>query len=312
MSAIRGQTASLLLDRIPENERLKVVRDVTKSLDAKSSNADIGFAATLWRLNPDQEAKETLLDHLQKQVENGSDQVSAVPDLEQDVLARVIEFIAQSRSSVGSQNSEWFGVPLLNPNSQEQTNGTVINENVGSPSAVDHIVNCLRFTSRLVSSDLPDLYARRLFNSCLILVGAAEKTVSSCAQEVLYALLAVRPQFTADEQEALWQRIQDLTTSADSSFKTIGFSLWLRWNIGQQIDASILCLEAYWNLIVDGLRNGDAERRKSALQILRSSIDTSLRDASMVSMVTTGSESTTPSKSFTVHSIPLLRCGTSC
>ncbi|KJY00106.1 hypothetical protein TI39_contig342g00011 [Zymoseptoria brevis] len=293
MTGLRGKTASLLLDRIPEDQRPEVVRDVTSSLGPKSSNADVGFAAALLKLQPEERSRSLLLDHLQSQVENGCDLVADAPELEQEVLVRVIQSIAQSCSS-GDKGSTENGVPVLDLGRQIRTNGTTNDTSVPS-AAADRITNCLRFASRRLSVELAEATTHELLSSCLELVASAEKSVASSAQEALHALLAVRLPVSAEEQQMLWERIRHLSDSNDASQKTIGYSLWLRWTIGQPLANHILSQQTYWNLIVEVLRNGDSEKRKCGLQILRSSVDTASREPSLLSMVSSRSDLNTSS-----------------
>jgi tRNA guanosine-2'-O-methyltransferase len=291
MSALRGETASLLLDHIPENERLNVVRHVTKSLDPKSSNADVQFAAVLWKLQPDEVARETLLGHLQQQVENGSDQVASVPDLEDKVLSRIIFTIARLSSRLSSRRD---GSQGDSAHELGQTNGTTDDETDGTPDAVIRIVNCLQYASRMASTELSETSARQLLEACLSLLVATQENVASSAQECLYALLTIRPRLSAAEQDHLWEQIQSLASSSHVGSKTIGFSLWLRWTLGQQVDESILSQSAWWDLIVEGLTNGDSERRKSSLQVLRSSVEVSARSPSLLPMIAARTDTNIP------------------
>lgn len=301
MSALRAKTASLLLGRISEQDRITVIRDVTRSLDELSSNADIGLAAALWKLEPDQETQNELVSHLRRMVErNDSDRVAAIcrdhEELEGELLSNAIPRMAEAADLLRRSAQRSIIVPWLetDPKSNEHRNLEETSSDEALSSTTEQARQLLAFFNRIMFRNVDAAQATSLLQSCLVLVGAADKKLSQVARETLFSLFSLPQTFDAREQERIWKRIESLVTFEDAYYKSLGFSLWLRWLSDQRVEPSILKEQTYWDLIVDGLRKGDSERRKSALQILRASINASLADPLLTSMIAAGSQSASP------------------
>lgn len=298
MSALRAKTTSLLLDRIPEQDRVAFVRDVTRSLDDSSSNADIGLAAALWRLVPDPETRSGLVSHLRQMVEqNDSDRVAAIckdhSELEHELLLNAIPRIEDATSLLQRNARLSIVVPVME---SAQTSADEHIEESTINTATEQTKQLLGFLNRVISRSIQPVQAIPLLRSCLVLVGAADKALSQVAREALFSLIALPHTLALTDQETIWKRIESLVTFEDTYYKSLGFSLWLRWLLEQPVESSILQSPTYWDLVVDGLRRGDSERRKSALQILRASINASLVDSSLTSLMVADSQASTPRK----------------
>lgn len=297
MSALRAKTAGLLLDHISEQERVAFIRDVTRSLDAQSSNADIGLAAALWKLHPDKETQDGLVSHLRRMIEeDDTDRVAAVckdySELEKELTGSAIPRIATAAGVLQSNSRLSLAVSLLASTQSHSLNtldGKIEN-------TIEQSKQLLGFLKRVSCERLELTQVASLLQSCLVLVGAVDRNLSQLTREILFSLFDLPRAFDAPEQQVIWKRIESLATCENTYYKSLGFSLWLRWLSAQRAEPSILQDPKYWGLIVDGLRKGDSERRKSALQILRASINATIADPLLTSMIVADSQAAPPSK----------------
>lgn len=294
MSALHAKTAGLLLDSIPEQERIAVIRTVTRSLDAQSSDADIGLAAGLWKLYPERETRIGLVSHLRQLIEqDGSDRVATIckdhSELEHELLLNAIPRIASAAALLQNKARSSLAVAVRGSH-QSSVLDRFTEAQEETASIIAQTSQLLGFINRIIHRSIEISQATSLLQSCLVLVGAVDKKLSQIAREALFSLFASTRTLDSTQQEGIWRRIESLTTAEDSYYKSLGFSLWLRWLSDQSIEPSILRNPRYWDLIVDGLRKGDSERRKSTLQILRASINASLPDPVLTSMIIADSQ----------------------
>lgn len=296
MTALRANTARLVLDRVSQDDRAQVVEQVANALDATSAAADVGFAATLLQLQPSEKAKSVILAHLKALVVRGDHALATAVcrdhvQLKGDVFAALAEAVSSTATMLQASGHKWITVPVSSMKESKAASGMGDESDDVLTRRVDEAVNGLQFVVRMEIPLQDESSIRALLEACIVLIGSEEKRLSAAAQEVLYhALLLPAQSSSVISQKELWARIQSLTSASDAFYKTVGFSLWLRWSISANPPAlSVLSQSEYWSLIVDGLGRGDGERRKAALQILRSSVQLALQDSSLVSMVATAS-----------------------
>ncbi|KAK4505721.1 hypothetical protein PRZ48_003686 [Zasmidium cellare] len=293
MTALRANTARLLLDRVSQDDRAQVVEQVAKSLDATSEAADVGFAATLLHLHPSENAKSVILAHLKKLVERGDHGLASAvcqdhPELRSDVFAAIAWSLHDTAIRLGAYGQKWIAVPA-SKNEKKAANGAD-DESDSLAKAIEESTEILQFMARIGSTQKDGLDTRTLLDACMVLVGASDKRLSAEAQEVLYSVLLTAESSSAVDRGELWARIQSLIGSPDNFYKTVGFSLWLRWSVSANAPGpAILKQDVYWALLVDGLARGDGERRKLALQILRSSVQVAVQDPSLTSTIASAS-----------------------
>lgn len=297
MSALRENTARLLLDRVAEDDRARVVQQVAKSLDARSGSADVGFAATLLQLQPNDGARTAILGHLRRLVERGDHaQVAAVcrdhDELRNGVFSNIVALVSSTAKQLNAARRRWIAVPMATANGSKVANGTDEVSDDRIAATIEETTNALHFLSRVISSHNDDTDARSLLEACMILVGAADRRLCAEAQEVLYNIILSPNLSRGIDKAEFWSRIRSLIAYTNASYKTIGFSLWLRWSVSNNgPNASTMKQEEYWSLLVEGLGRGDGERRKAALQILRATVPLALQDSSLVSVIAAGSAS---------------------
>lgn len=297
MSALQAKTAVLLLERVPAQERAAVIQDVTRSLNAESSNADIGLAAALCKQSPDQETQKCLVSYLEQMIHrDDSDRVASIckehSDLEQELIISTVSKVASAASVLRNGTVLSSAAPVLEPfrsRPMESDSGTV-------ESTAEKSNQLLGFLNRTTRNRIESTEVRSLLQSCLALVGISDRKLSQLAKETLLSIVDNSSALEAPEQKAIWSRIESLTASEDTYNKSLGFSIWLRWLSAQPVEASILRTDKYWQLIVDGLRKGDSERRKCALQILKDSINASIADPSLTPIIVADTQISPPSK----------------
>lgn len=295
MTALRANTARLVLDRVSRDDRAQVVEQVAKALDATSGAADVGFAATLLQLQPSERAKSVILAHLKDLVVRGDHALATAVcqdhvELKGDMFTALAEAVSSTATLLQASGRRWISAPVSSTKESKAAGGSEDESDNSLARHLEEAVNGLQFVVRMGMPTQDESNTRALLEACIVLVGAQDKRLSAAAQEVLYHALLPGQSSSIIEQETLWARIQSLNSSPDALYKTVGFSLWLRWSISANAPGpSILSQSEYWSLIVDGLGRGDGERRKAALQILRSSVQLATQDSSLVSMVATAS-----------------------
>lgn len=296
MSALRSSTARLLLERVKEDERSHVVQQLASSLDEESGRADVDLTATLLGLHHDDAAHKVLLSRLQRLIERGDyDQVAAVCNdhhvLLQAVCVSASKDVSDLAEGVQGSRSKWIAVATSPRAVKGQRNGMTGENDETMTVAITRTVQILHFLNRVGFTSIADDEIRSLLESCYVLVGASDKGLYTAAQETISSMLGMRRSLSFNEQHKLWQCIRHLARSTDVTYETIGFSLWLRWiSSSPNIDARIFSDQEYWDLTVSGLRYGDSERRKAALQILKTSVGMCVQDPALISAITSNGD----------------------
>ncbi|KXT18008.1 hypothetical protein AC579_9624 [Pseudocercospora musae] len=292
MTAIQNQTAALLLNRIAESERSGLVRDVAKSLNSRSSVADVSFAVALVQLKVDEDAKDFITNHVLSIIQIGEQGrvASLCSDhawLRDKLLQRICSHISRLAITAQHDSSNWLAVPLATPVLHELANGR--DQAIGTLGAetIEQASRYLTFVERLSNTELEDELADSLFRCCLILTGAAFRELATHASEVLFKLLQCKPGMLEKLQSDLWSRIAQLVEGRNALSQTLGYSLWLRWILSRNsVHPKILKRDEYWDALISGLRRGDSERRKSSLQVLRASVETCTAEPALASVIT--------------------------
>ena len=244
-------TATILLDHIPDSDRRSFLNRLIGSLCAEDVTG-INFVAALVISGSDPEGKEKLLSLLESFIQNG-ELASAIavslayPQLGDELLNTAVEALLEAKSS----------------------------------SIDDDTVQAwLRF-SKSVISHLPvgdgDTQVG-VFEACLRLLDSPSMDISRTALDVTLAMLAgtgsKRPKHTFRPwAHRIWETVQELVSSRNESHAVYGYSLWLRYILSDYSNDCFTLINAeYWSLLLHGLRNGDTERRKLCLNIVKLSI----------------------------------------
>ncbi|KAK3701216.1 hypothetical protein LTR37_015595 [Vermiconidia calcicola] len=230
--------ASLMLDYIPSSQRLDFLKSSIDSLQPENpSNVD--FVASLVQHSGHPTAGCAVSISLQH------------VDMGKALLTRASQYISQARSI--SDTSQLEG------------------------GALQFYLQFSKLTASHLSTSSHEIQ-RLLFQACLALLSSTRPRVSCSARDVVFELLASRNGSTTTDviqpsRETTWQRVQTLLASQAKHHTLIGYSLWLRWILSDPGEHwKQIATDDYWQLIFQGLRRGDTERRKLCLNILRLSL----------------------------------------
>ena len=249
-------TATTLLTHIPKPEQRKLLMSLIKSLRT-DEDYNINFVASLVQQLADHDAKQMFLTFLETAIRTGEARCAVSislqhPELGNELLDRAAELVSKAKST-----------PKEDPSSDR---------------ALQSYLNFLKSTV----SRLPVGNAQaKLFEACLHLLSAANEAICISARDVVFTLLSVPCEQIVNgvlwpSQQLIWEIIRALLASKENKLRTmLGYSLWLRWIISELGPRSkVLNTPQYWDLLLEGLRNGDAERRKLCLNTLKLSIAT--------------------------------------
>ena len=275
-SETRPSAAGLLLERIPDDKRVRMVRQVMSSLDLHSSNTDVDFAASLLQHCADTEAMRALLQYLQNCLHRGDIEKAALlcsgyPDVAGQMLNVSIYSVSKVAREYQQGSSGLLAVPMLDsmPCGTDQKDYSLNFESTFEP-----VICYLKFISKTPSSLLTSGKADELALACLVFLGAADDALCHRARDALFGLFTSHPITASSNRDYLWSRVKSLVSAQSSFHQTLGLSVWLRWiTSDNSIDRSLSKHDAYWALLATALRNGDFERWKSCLRIFRASID---------------------------------------
>ncbi|KAF2216428.1 hypothetical protein CERZMDRAFT_33451 [Cercospora zeae-maydis SCOH1-5] len=289
MTSVQAQTARLLLDRVSPEEQVALVRDLARSLSLQSGKSDLSFTATLLQLKPDAEASKTVFEHLDHLIEQGElDQVLAVctehEDINSAIIGQTCTLISEAADALRNAPRDYFVVASLNAKPKSRQGPQQGDQH--HVSVIKRTINCLRLVNRVSLHGSDGDRIQVLFQSCLVLLGAESRDLRVQSQEALSFLLSTQKIHASTDQQHIWARVQDLIRFPDKTYKAVGYSLWLRWiSTAAAVESSIIN-PTYWGLIMSGLREGDNERRKSCLQILRASVDAASQNADTLKSIT--------------------------
>ncbi|KAM3422974.1 hypothetical protein BST61_g453 [Cercospora zeina] len=293
MTSVQAQTARLLLDRVSPEEQVALVRDLARSLSLESGKSDLSFTATLLQLKPDAQASKTVFEHLDHLIEQGElDQVLAVcaehEGINGTIIARTCALIAEAADALRNASRDYFVV--ASSNAQPRSGQGPQQGDQHLVGVVRRTISCLRLVNRLSLDGCDHDRIQVLSQSCLVLLGAESRDLRTQSQETLSFLLSTQKIHASTDQERIWARAQDLIQSPDKTYKAVGYSLWLRWISTAAVVEPSIIKPNYWALIMCGLREGDNERRKSCLQILRASVDAASQNADTLKSITVSSD----------------------
>ena len=251
MPAAETSLASTVFAHILESDRSKFCRSLIDSLRA-DDQPSIDFVASLIRHCSDQEVEQDFLSFLEQTIVNGSVDC-AVPvslrysSLGSSLLSRAVDFVSKAKSK--GEDGQHHDAAVL---------------------------SYLRF-SKSTAPHLPTGEAHsRLLQSSIDHLSASNDDFSTVSRDVLFTMLSAPDEEFVErivlaQQYHIWRSIQKLVESKQKRSQILlGYSLWLRWILSARG-----CLlrndvpDSYWQLILQGLRFGDSEQRKTCLMILK-------------------------------------------
>lgn len=274
--------ARSLLDRIPVSERPYAIREAVLALTAQSSPADVALTVNLLAAQPDDFAKGDLLSRLLEAVEQNELAVveaacASDPTLRDELLDLVVERLGSEATRLSQKPGKANRVPL---NDVVRLEGDVTGSLHTKEAAPETIKSMLRF-ARLSCSSLRGAGSHRLLSAVLIFLGASDHGICRSARDLLFTNFTALTDPALGDNLPIWACTQRLfTADADTFYHDLGYSIWLRQCSGTASSIKSWFDPTYWALIRHGLRNGDPERRKQCLAILRRSIAVAVRDES--------------------------------
>jgi hypothetical protein len=272
-----AQTASVLLKTIPKEQQLIIARELIVNLRSKFDVAAASVAVELVADRDDSALRNDLLDVLKSQIEIGSpDEVVTLLTSFPKLLDQLVTLAGQHLGHpVNPTVVEPIKVASVTTDPDEQTGlGRVEPDEQDAISSI--LLQWLRFVKIAVSSGHPlqTENEKGLLTSALTSLNNTNRPTALAARDLVF--LFISSPAAQQNLEAVQTTIASLITARDSKLQqTLGYALWMRLLAASDVvDLSQLDLsgESYWEPLLSGLRNGDAERRKMCLDILKRSV----------------------------------------
>nr|POF13645.1 trna (guanosine(18)-2'-o)-methyltransferase [Quercus suber] len=275
----QGDIAELLLRRLPEPSRRAVIQDLLQSLQRDSTTPEIAIA--LLAAQPNGEAREGILAHLHTSLLRGNLQhVELVCSFNEGIRQNALDQVIVQLAAVSILNLQ-SGLERSAVRMEELFAITEEPAVLSASLEVESVVTWLRFTRSAGSSNLGVRSLIDLFRSSLILMGSADREVCVAASATFVAVFTGPAAITVDD-DLVWKCIQTFTSyTGDDFYSRLGYSLWLRWAACKDMVIRDWFDESYWRLLRRGLQDGDTERRKQCLGILRRSVLDASEDSSL-------------------------------
>jgi len=277
ISTSGAQTASILLKTIPKEQQFAIARELIVNLRSNFDVPSASLAVELVADRDDSALGDELLDVLKSRIEHGSpDEVVALLASTHKLLDQLIYLAGQylERPEI-HVTVEPIKVASETTDPDEQTGLGHVEEDeqdvMSSP-----LLQWLRFTkiAILAGHPLHRENEKHLFTSGLKFLNNANKATALAARDLVFLLISSPA--AQQNLEAVQTTIASLITAQDAKLhQTLGYALWMRLlATSDVVDLSQLDLsdDSYWEPLLSGLRDGDAERRKMCLEILKRSV----------------------------------------
>ena len=257
-------TASILLGYVPKAEHPDLLRSLIESVVA-ADQSTIDFTASLIEHCSDRDAREAFLAFIEQTIVAGSVQCAVSLSLQHHNLG--IELLSRAACKLSKAKSRMEVAHF-------------------DDSGVQSYLEFCKCTFSL----LPDgNILARLLDASLNLLSTAKPETCMSARSFIFALLSVSDvraikDVLRSTSPQMWNRIRRLASSQNGKHHTLlAYSLWLRWILSDPGESlQTIVTDEYWQLLLEGLRHGDTERRKLCLSILKLSM---AADAAAVSKV---------------------------
>lgn len=269
-----AQTAGVLLQTIPQAQQIAIAKELILRLRSQFDDAAASVVIELISGQDDATSQGDLLDVLKTRIEGGfPDDVASLlkssSNLSSSLVTAAAEFLADPKTSVNltadpttrsSDTAEEDELSNVDPDRQDPSN--------------DLAFQWLRFAKQSVSTDHTSEREDSLFASALKFLNDTHRSTALAARDMVFSLL---PSKTGQNNlDAVRESISSLISARDAKLQqTLGYALWMRLLASSdEVDLSSIDLndDSYWSPLLSGLRNGDAERRKMCLDILKRSV----------------------------------------
>ena len=267
-----AQTAGVLLKTIPKEQQLAIARELIVNLRSRFDFASASLAVELVADRDDSTlGEDELLDVLKSRIEHGCpEQVVSLLASSAKLLDRLVilavqnlerpeNFTAIQPIKVASETTdpdEQTGLGRVEPDEQDATSSILL--------------QWLRFAKIAISSGHPLQRDNEngLLTSALKSLNNTSRPTALAARDLVFLLISSPA--AQGNLETVNATIASLITARDAKLQqTLGYALWMRLLAAS--DVVDLSGDSYWEPLLSGLRNGDAERRKMCLDILKRS-----------------------------------------
>lgn len=270
-----AQTAGVLLRTIPEAQQVVIAQELTTKLRSNFDDAAASVAIELIAGRDDEALRHDFLHVLKLRIQHGSpDNVSSLltsfPELSNRMVAVAANHLIKPEQHATAEPPVERTANLIIEDHQEGLEGIETDSQEASSFAA---LQWLRFAKVALPNGRIHEHGNSLFSSALKYLSDTNRSTALAARDLIFSLL---PSETGQNNlQAVRSTISSLITARDLKLQqTLGYALWMRLlAASDEIDLSSIDLidEAYWTPLLHGLRNGDAERRKMCLDILKRS-----------------------------------------
>lgn len=269
-----AQTAGVLLQTIPQSQQITIAKELFVKFRSQFDDAAASVAVELVSGQDDATLQDDLLDVLKIRIESGfPDSVASLlksfSNLSSQLVTAAADFLADPKASVDLHRDS----TTQSSNKAEQDELSNVDPDKQDPSN-DLALQWLRFAKQAVSTDLKSEREDSLFGSALKFLNDSHRSTALAARDLVFSLLSSKT--GQNNLNAVRESVSSLISARDAKLQqTLGYALWMRLlGSSDEVDLSSIDLndDSYWSPLLSGLRNGDAERRKMCLDILKRSV----------------------------------------
>lgn len=283
-----AQTAGVLLKTIPEDQQVATARELSARLRSQFDDAAASVAVELVAGQSDATLQKELLEVLRTRIESGfPDRVALLlesfPELSSQLLKLAIDYLAASATGQIDESTDSHAAQISNKGEQDGLDSIDAD---GQERLNDVALQWLRFAKHGLMSDRTHEGEDDLFQSALKFLNDPHKSTALAARDLVFSLIT-----SAAGQKnlvAVRDTISSLITARNAKLQqTLGYALWMRLLAASDaLDLSSIDLsnDEYWAPLITGLRNGDAERRKLCLDILKRSVALAIEQSAIVAV----------------------------
>lgn len=280
-----AQTAGVLLKTIPEAQQSAIARELIVRLRHSFDDAAASVVIELVTGRNDAALQDGLVQVLTSRIEEGSpESVASLLRQSQELLSQLVKIAIESLTSLSKHANIEFvkAEPELSTADYGSEHEDV--PALSQDSSSNASLQWLRFAKIAVSSYQTTDHEHTLFSNALEFLQHGNRPTALAARDLVFSL------FTSSEVaqkslDAVRVTIGCLIASPDSKLRqTLGFALWMRLLAASDIlnlSALDLMEDSYWEPLLLGLRQGDAERRKMCLDILKRSVALAIEEGKL-------------------------------
>lgn len=269
-----AQTAGVLLQTIPEAQQVAIAKELIARLRSQFDDAAASVAIELVSGQTDSTLQDDLLAVLRTRIESGfPDGVASLLRSFSNLSSRLVTAAADFLADPKASNDLVTDPTAQSSNKAEQDELSNVDPDKQDPSN-DLALQWLRFAKQTVSTDRTSEREDSLFASALNFLNDTHRSTALAARDLVFSLLSSKT--GQNNLNAVRDSVSSLISARDAKLQqTLGYALWMRLLASSsEVDLSSVNLkdDSYWSPLLSGLRNGDAERRKMCLDILKRSV----------------------------------------